>query len=376
MNDFALEFATPEWVYYVLPGGLLLLGFLLWLGIMLRAKALAAWAPAGAGRITLGHVPGARVAKLALAVAGWALLCAALARPQGSAETAKLPRGGTDLMVLVDVSNSMLVGDMGGGTTRLGWARRKLKDLLDEIAHDPIHRVGLMPFAGEPFALVPPTPDHEAVRFFIEDLNPSSVALGGSDLARAIDDAADDLERLPGEHKAILLISDGDAITSEAAGAVRAAREKARIDARRAVEDAHRKGVLVFALGVGDVKASEVLVPDDEGGASYVRYEDETGADRIATSALDESTLAVVGADGFVRTTFNESDILNLLGYGMLTGGVTGEEEIERTIPVERFQWPLLAAFVLLLAEMFVPAGARSAPSRHPDDAPRGEVAA
>jgi Ca-activated chloride channel family protein len=376
VNDIVVEFATPEWVYYVLPGGLLLLGLLVWLGIVLRARALAAWAPAGAGRITLGHVPAARLAKLALAVAGWALLCAALARPQGGAETAKVPRGGTDLMVLVDVSKSMLVGDMGGGTTRLDWARRKLMDLLDEIAHDPIHRVGLMPFAGEPFALVPPTPDHEAVRFFIEDLNPSSVGLGGSDIAKAIDDAADDLERLPGEHKAILVISDGDAIAPEAPGAVRAAREKAGLDARKAVEDAHRKGILVFALGVGDVKASEVLVPDDEGGASYVRYKDEAGADRIATSALDESTLGVVGADGFARTTFDESDILGLLGYGMLTGGVTGEEEIERSVPVERFQWPLLAAFALLLAEMFVPAGAGSAPQRRPDGARRGEVAA
>jgi Ca-activated chloride channel family protein len=376
VSDFASEFATPEWVYYVLPGGLLLLGCLLWLGIVLRAKALAAWAPAGAGRITLGHVPAARYGKLALAVAGWALVCVALARPQGSAETAKIPRGGTDLMVLVDVSNSMLVGDMGGGTTRLDWARRKLMDLLDEIAHDPIHRVGLMPFAGEPFALVPPTPDHEAVRFFIEDLNTSSVALGGSDLARAIDQAADDLDRLPGEQKAILVISDGDAIAPEASGAVRPAREKARLDARKAVEDAHRKGVLVFALGVGDVKAREVMVPDDEGGASYVRYEDEAGADRIATSALDESTLAVVGADGFVRTTFNESDILNLLGYGMLTGGATGEEEIERSIPVERFRWPLLAAFALLLAEMFVPAGAGPGPGRYRDDAQQGEVLA
>lgn len=359
MNSLTIEFATPEWVYYVLPGGLIVLGLLLWLGIAMRGKSLAAWAPGGVGRITLGVSAGLRAAKLALAVSGWTLLCIALARPQLGAETVRLPRGGTDLTVLVDVSNSMLVGDMGGDTTRLEWARRKLMDLLDEIERDSIHRVGLMPFAGEPFPLVPPTPDYEAVRFFIEDLNPRSVAFGGSDLAKAIDRAVEDLKRLPAKHKAILLMSDGDAVDPRATGPVKAAREKARREAVKAAEDARRNGILVFALGIGGAEAKEIVVPDEDGGTRQVRYKDEAGQERIATSALDESTLAAVASQGYVHTTFDESDILSLLGYGMLTGGVSGEEEIERSTPIERFQWPLLGAFVLLLAEMFVPAGTR-----------------
>jgi hypothetical protein len=251
------------------------------------------------------------------------------------------------------------------------------------MSADPFHRVGLMPFAGEPFPLVPPTPDYEAVRFFVDDLTPRSVGYGGSDLARAVDRAAADLKKLPGKRKAILVISDGDAIEPvpareragqvtarsrrpREAGAIRQAREAARRKAVEAARDAHLGGegrVAVFALGVGSDKvASEVAVPDERGGRSYVRYKDESGMDRVATSGLSERTLTEVARRGggfYVHSTRDDSDLKLLMANGLLTGGVTGEEETARAIPIERFRWPLLAAFVLLLAELFVPAGGK-----------------
>ena len=314
--------------------------------------------------MTLRASGGGRALKLALAAGAWALLCTGLARPQWGARTEKLPRGGTDLVVLVDVSNSMLVEDMGPRTSRLEWARQKIDVLLDEMSADPIHRVGLTPFAGEPFPLVPPTPDYEAVRFFLDDLGPRSVGWGGSDLALAIDRAADDLKKLPGGHKSILVVSDGDAIGPNAPGAVCRGQEEAREKAVEAARDARLgKGVRVFALGIGkkDV-ASEVAVPDGKGGRSYIRFKDEAGEEKVATSSLRESTLgriADVGGGRYAHTTYDESDLALLLHEGLLSGGVSGEEETERVIPTERFRWPLLAAFVLLLVEMFVPAGGR-----------------
>lgn len=364
MDGGSVSFASPWWVYYVLPGGLLVLGALVWLGSLLRGRAGRSLAPGGALRITLRSSPAARAAKLALAAGAWSLLCVALGRPQWGTRSERLPRGGTDLMILVDVSNSMLVEDMG--TSRLEWALRKIADLLDEMSAEPFHRVGLMPFAGEPFPLVPPTPDYEAVRFFLDDVNPRSVGYGGSNLARAIDRASADLKKAPGRHRAILLISDGDAIDPDESGAVWAAREVAREKAVEAARDAGLGGgpkVVVFTLGVGNDKvASEVAVPDGRGGRSYVRYRNESGEERIATSRLDESTLANIASAGngtYVHSTYDDTDLQLLVASGLLTGGVTGEEEASRSLPIDRFRWPLLAAFVLLLAEMFVPAGGR-----------------
>ena len=375
MDGASLNFAAPWWVYYVLPGGLLVFGALVWASAVLRRRAASLWAGGGgaegARRVTLRLAPGARWTKLVLAAGALALLCVGLGRPQWGTRTERVPRGGTDLVILVDVSNSMLVEDMG--TSRLQWARRKIHDLLDEMSADPFHRVGLMPFAGEPFPLVPPTPDYEAVRFFVDDLTPRSVGYGGSDLARAVDRAAADLKKLPGKRKAILVISDGDAIEPEEPGAVKKAREAARRKAVEAARDAHVGGkgrVVVFALGVGSDKvASEVAVPDERGGRSYVLYKDESGRDRIATSRLSGSTLAEVASRGggaYVHSTSDDSDINLLMASGLLTGGVTGEEETARAIPIERFRWPLLAAFVLLLVELFVPAGAKGGAGAFP----------
>jgi len=361
MDGSTLKFATPEWVYYVLPGGLLALGGLLWLGRALALRAERAWAERGE-RIALRRAPGLKIAKLVLAMGAWSLLCAGLARPQWGTTVQRLPKGGTDLAVLVDVSNSMLVPDMGAGTTRLDWAKRKIEDLIEELKREGGHRIGLVPFAGERFPLVPPTPDYEAARFFLEDLNPRSVPFGGSDLARAIDGTASELAELPGHLKSILVVSDGDAIEPEAPGAVKAARAAAREKAVEAARDAGLKGVRVFALGVGGKEAREVLSEGDGGGTSYVRYEDDGGAERIATSALEEATLAEVARAGggeYVHSTLNDSDLALLMHSGLLSGDVSGEEETERVIPIDRMRWPLLAAFIMMLVELFLPGGGR-----------------
>lgn len=357
----SLVFARPEWVYYVLPGGLLALALAAVLSARLRRRSRDAFAGALFGRIELRSSLLRRSLKLAMAALAWALLCVGLGRPQKGAETVSLPRGGADILVLVDVSNSMLVGDMVEGTSRLEWARRKISDLLDELERDPIHRVGLMPFAGEPFLLVPPTPDYDALRFFLEDLNPRSVGFGGSDLARALDRAADELAALPGRAKAVLVVSDGDAVEPGGSSELARARELARTKAVEAARDANRRGVAVFALGVGGSVAREVTIPDGRGGSTYVRYKDPSGSEAVATSALDETTLALVGSapGAYVHTTLDGSDIELLLRSGLASGGAVedGEHGEERSIPVERMRLPLLGAFVLFLAELFVPSG-------------------
>jgi Ca-activated chloride channel family protein len=124
VDGWSIQFARAEWVYYVLPGCLLGLGLVVWLGARQRRRDVERFVPGGAERIRLRHDVTRRAIKLSVMAATVALLCVALARPQWGHETVNLPRGGADIMILFDVSNSMLVEDMGG--SRLQWGRRKV----------------------------------------------------------------------------------------------------------------------------------------------------------------------------------------------------------------------------------------------------------
>lgn len=357
----SIVFAKPEWVYYVLPGGLLLIGAAALFSMRLTVRSRQRWAGELFGKLLVGASPARKLVKLFAQALAWSFICVGLARPQKGSETVRLPRGGSDILILVDVSNSMLIEDVVEGTSRLDWARRKISDLLDELARDPIHRIGLMPFAGEPFLLVPPTNDYDALRLFVEDLNPRSVGLGGSDLAKAIDSASDELAKLPGKAKAVLVMSDGDVIEPFSDAELAGARAQARAKAVEAATAAKTRGIAVFALGIGGRMAREVTVSDGRGSSSYVRYKEPSGAEAIATSALDENTLAMIGSPpgAYAHTTLDGTDIELLMSSGLLSGGEpTGEEhQEERSIPVERMRWPLMAAFMLLLTELFIPAG-------------------
>ena len=156
-------------------------------------------------------------------------------------------------------------------------------------------------------------------------------------------------------------MSDGDVIEPAGTAELAKARDLARMKAVEAARDANRRGVAVFALGVGGRVAREVTLPDGHGGSTYVRYKDASGAEAVATSALDETTLALVGSPPgtYVHTTLDGSDIELLLRSGLASGGAAedGERGEERSIPIEHMRLPLLGAFVLFLVELFVPSG-------------------
>ena len=168
-----------------------------------------------------------------LAGLGLAFVFVALARPQFGFLQTELERSSVDFLIALDLSRSMLAEDVSGKARLAAAKRGRSNDMLDQLRAD---RVGLIAFAGEAFLAAPITEDHAAVRRKLEALDPSAAAKAGSDIAAAIQLAAETFEKGAYESKALVIVTDGEELQGDA---VIAAREAAG------------KGLTVFTVGIG-----------------------------------------------------------------------------------------------------------------------------
>ena len=154
------------------------------------AEARAMVAPSRLERFFGGLVPGATRLRLGLAVAGLAMLGLAVTGPVRGFTLREVERKGLDLIVALDASKSMLVPDLG--RTRLEEAKRQVKALFPRLQGD---RVALISFSGEARRIAPLTRDHTTLGWFLDGVDPGDHALGGTDLAAALQEALDLFER-------------------------------------------------------------------------------------------------------------------------------------------------------------------------------------
>lgn len=252
----------------------------------------------------------------------YGLLVLAAMQPQWGKEASVLPRRGSDLVLCVDVSRSMLAGDHT--PTRLAAAQADLRAL---VASGPDDRFALLAFAGEARMLVPLTDDRISFAPLIELAEPQAIRTGGTDLAAAILRASEalslDSERTP----AIILLTDGEDLA--AAGL-------------RAVEQAERR-IPVHAVGYGSAAGSKIVVRV-EGQEQYLK--DAQGKDVI--TALDPRSLQAIAAaaQGSYRAASSDSGMQALRAQLQAAArdfeGPAGPQRKR-----SRYAWPLLLAFLL-----------------------------
>lgn len=224
-----------------------------------------------------------RARRLAARAAAVPALAGALLLAGAEREAAAAPADAPlsmDLVIVLDVSRSMLARDVA--PSRLGRARAEIRALAERARTD---RLALVAFAGEARRLVPVTRDGVLVADSADAAGPDSVALGGTDLAAALDAAFDSLpDDGASRSAAVLLLTDGEDLAGEGAAAA------ARLAAR---------GVPVHAFGLGDERGSKITVEGPDG-ETFLR--DRAGREVI--SGLDARSLEAVAAAGggeFVR---------------------------------------------------------------------------
>jgi len=255
----------------------------------------------------------------------------ALAEPQWGYHFEEVLRKGVDLMLVVDVSNSMLAEDVK--PNRLERAKRKIYDLLKIAQGD---RIGLIIFAGRAVLLVPLTLDYQAIHQFLETLSPDLIPIQGSDVEGALKLAMKSFKD-PKTSKAILLFTDGEDFGENRPALIESLKE-AKIP--------------LYVLGFGTPEGAPIPQPKGEGGFKR----DDAG--EVVISKLDEkdlANLAVATGGEYVRSVTGDEDLNELYVKG-LKGALSGSEikASKKRVYESRFQWPLGLALILLLVEMAI----------------------
>jgi Ca-activated chloride channel family protein len=275
---------------------------------------------------------GRRFIKALLLLVSLGLMLFALAGPRWGSHYEEVSQKGVDIMLLIDVSPSMLVEDID--PNRLERARREILDFIRVVAGD---RVGLIAFAGAAFIQCPLTLDYAALEMFLSALQPDLIPVPGTDLGAAIDLGIAAFDDESATDKVILLITDGE--DNEARGLA-------------AARQASAKGIKIFVFGIGDVGGGPIPELDGSGGFK----KDRQG--KLILSKLEEEGLqniASLTGGTYVRSVAGDLD-LDVLYFDGIKSRTRAQELKSGKIKVyeERFALFVLAAFILLLIEGFI----------------------
>jgi len=273
--------------------------------------------------------------KAALVLLGLLLGVLSLVQVKWGFHWEEVQRHGVDVVVALDVSDSMLARDAeaGGDLPRLERARREIADLLELMDGD---RIGLVAFAGAAFLECPLTLDYSAAGLFLGDIDTDLIPIKGTAIAEAIRTSVGAFDGGASESRAVILITDGEDHSGEALAAA---------------EEAKKQGVRIFAIGIG--KPEGAPIPAEGGGFR----KDRSG--ELVLSRLDETTLqkiALTTGGKYVRSVTGDLDLETIYLSGIKASLEERELESTRRKRWEhRFQWLLALALLALAIEPLVP---------------------
>lgn len=265
--------------------------------------------------------------KFWLLLSAIALIILILARPQMGSKISHEKRNGIEIIIAMDISNSMNAEDVV--PSRLKKSKLMVENLIDNFSND---KIGLIVFAGDAFVQLPITSDYVSAKMFLQNIDPSLIASQGTDIAQALRLASNSFTQSK-VGKAIVLITDGE---DHEGGAVEAA------------EEARSKGMNVFILGIGDPKGAPI--PNGNGG--YLT--DNSG--NTVMSALNEKMcqqIAQAGKGNYIHVD-NTSEAQELLN-DQLTKLQKGEtESVIYSDYDEQFQAVAIILLFVLILEVCV----------------------
>ena len=263
------RFEDPAYLYLLISLPLLIL--IRMYGLRKRKKQLKDFGDILLVKELMPNVSGGRrELKFWLMLAAVALIAIMLARPQMGTKISQDKRQGIEVMIALDISNSMKAEDVA--PSRLDKSKMMIENLVDNFTDD---KVGLVVFAGDAFIQLPITSDYVSAKMFLQNIDPSLIASQGTNLAEAVGLSSRSFTKQDNVGRAIIVITDGE---DHEGGAVEAAKQ------------AKKNGMSVFVLGVGSTKGTPI--PDGNGG--YMK--DNTG--QVVMSALNEEMCKQVAEAG------------------------------------------------------------------------------
>ena len=273
-----------------------------------------------------------RKVKAILLIAVFALLVLAIAGPQFGSKLREVKHEGIEIMVALDVSNSMLAEDIK--PNRLERAKQELSRLMDKLEND---RVGLIVFAGDAYTQIPITNDYLSAKMFLAGINTSMVSRQGTDIGSAIELAIRSFGQKTTASRAIIIISDG---------------ENHEGNVKQACEKAAESGIRIYTIGMGLPQGVRIPLNENEYNRDFRRDNDGN----FVVTRLNEQMLADIAAAGGGKYYRANSPNMGL-GYLLSHLDQLDKVEMEYRVYTEfEEQFPVLVwiAFGLLVFEFIL----------------------
>ncbi len=260
---------------------------------------------------------------------GILLMLFAASRPRWGVREQMVFKRGRDLVIALDVSRSMLAGDVY--PNRLERAKVDLIDLIKDLDGD---RAALIAFRHKAVLMCPLTTDYAYLRQTLDGITVDSAPRGETDIGDAIAKALSAFETADSNHKAIILISDGEDLTGRAVALS---------------EQASERGIPIFTVGLGDQRGSRI--PDVGRQGAFAQHKGTDIVTKLDNETLDQIAQISGGAYVPVGTASTATTTLGELYRKRLSHILA--QDLEETLQrrhIERYQIFLVPAFVLFLA--------------------------
>ncbi|MEJ6734620.1 MAG: VWA domain-containing protein [Flavobacteriales bacterium] len=262
-----------------------------------------------------------------------ASLILALANPQFGSKLEEVKREGIDIMIAIDLSNSMLAQDLP--PNRLERAKQSISRMIDRLEGD---RIGLVVFAGDAYVQLPITTDYSAAKLFLSTINTEIVPTQGTAIGKAIDLCIKSFDFKNGQSKSIIVITDG---------------ENHEDDAIEKAKEANKKGVIIHTIGMGSEEGGPIPLKNNRG--QIKSYQKDNNGETVITK-LNETMLKQIAASGngsYIRANSTKS------GLDALFNEINKMEKNKIDSKVftdykDRFQWLLGFSILLLLIEVIL----------------------
>lgn len=324
------RFAHPEYFWALLLIPVLTILFVYFR--IQRRKALRKFGEPELVNLLMPNVSGVRpVVRFIMLMLALSLFIAGIARPQFGSKLKKVKRQGVEIVIALDVSNSMMAEDIK--PNRLERAKRAIDRLISKLKDD---KIGLIVFAGDAYTQLPITSDYNSAQLFLSSVNPEMIPKQGTAVGAAIGMAKRSFTASTEASKAIIVITDG---------------ENHEDDAVAAAEEAHKDGIVVHTIGMGLPQGAPI--PVRAGGQGEYRKDKEGN---VVITRLDEVTLQkIAAAGGGIYLRANTAQV----GLDDLFDEINKMQKTEmeaRTFSEyeEQFQYFFAAGLLLLLLEFFM----------------------
>ncbi|MBS1647995.1 MAG: VWA domain-containing protein [Bacteroidetes bacterium] len=213
-------------------------------------------------------------------------LILAICNLQTGSKLQKVKREGADIMICLDVSNSMLAEDLK--PNRLERAKQAIEQMINKLQGD---RIGIIVFAGEAYTQLPITIDYASAKLFLNAISPNMIERQGTDISTAIEKAAESFGKDEGKNKAIIIITDG---------------EDHEEDAIKAAEEAGKNGISINTIGIGS--DAGVPIPIYNNGVPSGYKKDKEG-NTVVTKLNQQLLQSIAGAANGVYVKANNADV-------------------------------------------------------------------